>query len=88
MYRQQVNSRNIVLAILDYIASRHCSESLVFFSKAEFIKTYYYLRARKAIPSIKIETLLRMLRKLAASSNFLYYTERKGIYMLDPIAMP
>jgi len=40
------------------------------------------------IPSIKIETLLRMLRKLAASSDFLYYTDRKGIYMLDPIAMP
>jgi len=88
MQYRQVNSRNIVLVILDHIANRHYSESLVFFSKAEFIKTYYYLRARKVIPSIKIETLLRMLRKLAASSSFLYYTDRKGIYMLDPIAMP
>ena len=88
MQYRQVNSRNIVLAILDHIANKRYDSTMIYFSKAEFIKTYYTLRARKVIPSIKIETLLRMLRKLAASSEFLYYTDRKGIYMLDPIAMP
>jgi len=88
MQYRQVNSRNIVLVILDHIANKRYNSTMIYFSKAEFIKTYYTLRARKVIPSIKIETLLRMLHKLAASSSFLHYTDRKGIYMLDPIAMP
>lgn len=68
--------------------SRNAADTSMQISKAQFLKTYYIMRKHKQIPSIKIETLLRALRKLAEHSPFLrYHPERRGVYILDVLEL-
>ena len=53
-----------------------------YFNKREFVKAYYALRRELGI-SVKWETLLRKLRKLAEVGDRIEYVDkRKGIYKL------
>ena len=88
---QAVKARAVVLTILNEIARVSDGGPIIRFSKAEFIKAYWRLRREQKVPPVKIETLLRTLRKIAADTSVLYlnYDERsKGKYILDIGAIP
>ena len=86
-----ISSREVVLDVLRAIAGPAIAEGreAVYFTKAEFIKAYWALRRQGRVPAVKIETLLRMLRKFAAESEFLRYGRgRGGVYLLDTVRLP
>ncbi len=89
--RYVIPSRDIVIIVLREMA-KMATESTMSFTKAEFIKTYWRLRKQRKIPFVKIETLLRTLRQMAAESSFLKYktygSKKGGKYILDVIALP
>ena len=87
-----VSSKDVVLEVLRaigyYAAFEEKKESVVF-TKAEFIKAYWRLRRKGRVPAVKIETLLRTLRELAAGSDFLAYADgRGGKYVLNTLKLP
>ena len=86
-----VSSREVVLAVLRVFADAALErgDHVIVFTKAEFIKTYWRLRRKRLVPFVKMETLLRTLRKLAAESNLLKYENwYGGRYVLDVVTMP
>jgi len=88
---RSVSSAEIVLEILRAIAAPAIMQGRehVVFTKAQFIKAYWALRRQDRVPAVKIETLLRMLRKFAAESEFLRYGRgRGGVYLLDTVRLP
>ena len=63
-------------------------DSTVIFSKSRFISRYYSLLRKQQVPRVKIETLLRELRRQATSTEYLrYYPGKPGWYILDKIAL-
>jgi len=63
-------------------------DSTVIFSKSRFISRYYSLLRQQKVPKVKIETLLRELRRQASSTEYLkYYPGKPGWYILDKIAL-
>ena len=86
-----VSSREVVLEVLRAIAGAAIAEGreTVYFSKAEFIKTYWELRRKGRVPGVKIETLLRMLRRFAAEAEFVAYASMKGgKYIINTLKLP
>ena len=86
-----ISSREVVLDVLRAIAGPAIAEGreAVYFTKAEFIKAYWALRRQGRVPSVKIETLLRMLRKIAAEEEFVAYASMKGgKYVLNTLKLP
>ena len=86
-----VSSREVVLEILRAIAGAAIAEGreTLVFTKAEFIKAYWKLRREGRVPSVKIETLLRMLRKFAAEQEFVAYASMKGgKYIINTLKLP
>jgi len=79
------SSRQVVLRVLDEIADKyaHLNKTQITFSKAEFISTYWRLLRQNRIDWIKIETLLRTLRKMAEKGGIVSYHYNKGWYVLD-----
>ena len=92
MRARAVSSREVVVEVLralGYYAAWELKREHYVFTKAEFIKAYWKLKREGKVPSVKIETLLRMLRKLAAESEFLTYADEKGgKYVLNTVKMP
>jgi len=63
-------------------------DSTVVFSKSRFISRYYSLLRKQQVPRVKIETLLRELRRQASCSEYLkYYPGKPGWYILDTVAL-
>lgn len=86
--QRTVYAREAVIAVLREIAKPH-AQPIVRFSKAEFIRTYWRLRRQGRIYFVKLETLLRYLRKLAEESRIVKYADRrKGTYILDQGELP
>jgi len=82
----EMASRQVVLRVLESIADRYIDSgySQIVFSKAEFIREYKWLLRQKRIDFIKMETLLRTLRKMAEESIIISYVDgRGGKYVLD-----
>lgn len=81
-----VYAKSVVIAVIKELV-KHSTEVTVTFTKAQFITTYWRLRKERKIPSVKIETLLRTLRKLAEESDLIHY-RKKGVYEVDIISLP
>ena len=76
-----------VIITLDYMARRR-GEANFTFTKAEFIKTYYFLVRHGKITRHKVESILRALRLLASRGFGVKYLDRsKGVYLCDPVEL-
>ena len=83
-----MKAEDIVIKVLQSLAD-DALDTVLIFSKGQFIRRYYSLRFKRQIPACKTETLLRTLRSLASSSRFLkYHPERRGYYILDVVELP
>ena len=90
--RTRVEAKQVVITVLRELAREkfaHNANPVIVFYKSEFIRKYNELKKRGKVKSIKIETLLRALRELAAKSSFLsyYMGKRRGVYILDYVEL-
>jgi len=81
-----MTAEQVVKIVLKSLAEDAVDTTLVF-SKSRFISRYYSLLRQGKVPRVKIETLLRELRRQASGSPYLrYLPEKPGWYLLDLVA--